>query len=100
VVLIAVVGFGSSEKLAGAYGIAVTATMTATTFLTFFVVRYRWRLPLLVCIGATGFFMIMDVMLFSASTLKLLHGGWFPLLLGAILLTIMLTWKRGRELVF
>jgi KUP system potassium uptake protein len=100
VVLIAVVGFGSSDKLAGAYGIAVTATMSATTILTFFVIRYRWHLPLLVCIGATGFFMIMDVMLFSASTLKLLHGGWFPLLLGAILLTIMLTWKRGRELVF
>jgi KUP system potassium uptake protein len=100
VVLIAVVGFGSSDKLAGAYGIAVTATMFATTILTFFVIRYRWHLPLWVCFGATGFFMIMDVMLFSASTLKLLHGGWFPLLLGAILLTIMLTWKRGRELVF
>jgi KUP system potassium uptake protein len=100
VVLIAVVGFGSSDKLAGAYGIAVTATMFATTILTFFVTRYRWHLPLLVCLGATGFFMIMDVMLFSASTLKLLHGGWFPLLLGSILLTIMLTWKRGRELVF
>jgi KUP system potassium uptake protein len=100
VVLIAVVGFGSSDKLAGAYGIAVTATMLATTILTFFVTRYRWHLPLLVCLGATGFFMIMDVMLFSASTLKLLHGGWFPLLLGSILLTIMLTWKRGRELVF
>jgi KUP system potassium uptake protein len=100
VVLIAVVGFGSSDKLAGAYGIAVTATMLATTILTFFVTRYRWHLPLVLCIGATGFFMIMDVMLFSASTLKLLHGGWFPLLLGAILLTIMLTWKRGRELVF
>jgi KUP system potassium uptake protein len=100
VVLAAVVGFGSSDKLAGAYGIAVTATMSATTFLTFFVIRYRWHLPLWVCLGATGFFMIMDVMLFSASTLKLLHGGWFPLLLGAILLTIMMTWKRGRELVF
>ena len=100
VVLIAVVGFGSSDKLAGAYGIAVTATMFATTILTFFVIRYRWHLPLWLCIGATGFFMVMDVMLFSASTLKLLHGGWFPLLLGAILLTIMLTWKRGRELVF
>jgi KUP system potassium uptake protein len=100
VVLIAVVGFGSSDKLAGAYGIAVTATMFATTFLTFFVIRYRWRLPLWLCIGATGLFMVMDVMLFSASTLKLLHGGWFPLLLGAVLLTTMLTWKRGRELVF
>lgn len=100
VVLIAVVGFGSSDKLAGAYGIAVTATMFATTILTFFVIRYRWHLPLWLCIGATGFFMVMDVMLFSASTLKLLHGGWFPLLLGAVLLTVMLTWKRGRELVF
>jgi KUP system potassium uptake protein len=100
VVLLAVIGFGSSDKLAGAYGIAVTATMFATTILTFFVTRYRWHLPLWICVGATGFFMAMDIMLFSASTLKLLHGGWFPLLLGAVLLTIMLTWKRGRELVF
>jgi KUP system potassium uptake protein len=100
VVLIAVVGFGSSDKLAGAYGIAVTATMLATTFLTFFVIRYRWKLPLWLCVGATGFFIVMDIMLFSASTLKLFHGGWFPLLLGAVLFTIMLTWKRGRELVF
>jgi KUP system potassium uptake protein len=100
VVLIAVIGFGSSDRLAGAYGIAVTATMLATTILTFFVTRYRWKLPLVLCIGATGFFMLMDIALFSASTLKLLHGGWFPLLLGAILLTGMMTWKRGRELVF
>jgi KUP system potassium uptake protein len=100
VVLIAVVGFGSSDKLAGAYGIAVTATMLATTFLTFFVIRYRWNFPLWLCLAATGFFIIMDVMLFSASTLKLFHGGWFPLLLGAVLFTVMLTWKRGRELVF
>jgi KUP system potassium uptake protein len=99
-VLAAVVGFGSSDKLAGAYGIAVTATMFITTFLTFFVVRYRWHLPLWVCLGATGLFMIMDLMLFSASTLKLLHGGWFPLVIGVVLLTVMLTWKRGRELVF
>jgi KUP system potassium uptake protein len=100
VVLLAVIGFGSSDRLAGAYGIAVTATMFATTFLTFFVTRYRWHLPLLLCFGATGFFMIMDIMLFSASTLKLFHGGWFPLLLGSILFTIMMTWRRGRELVF
>ena len=100
VVLLAVVGFGSSDKLAGAYGIAVTATMLATTFLTFFVTRYRWHMPLWLCLAATGFFIIMDIMLFSASTLKLFHGGWFPLLLGAVLFTIMLTWKRGRELVF
>ncbi|SFU45846.1 potassium transporter Kup [Pseudoduganella namucuonensis] len=100
VVLIAVVGFGSSDDLAGAYGIAVTATMLSTTILTFFVTRYRWHLPLAVCFGATGFFIAMDIMLFSASTLKLLHGGFFPLLLGAVLLTVMLTWRTGRQLVF
>jgi KUP system potassium uptake protein len=99
-VLMAVVGFGSSEKPAAAYGIAVTATMLATTILTFFVIRYRWKMNLLLCWGATGFFLIIDVNLFSASALKLFHGGWFPLLLGAILFTIMLTWKRGRQLVF
>jgi KUP system potassium uptake protein len=100
VVLMAVVGFGSSDKLAGAYGIAVTATMLCTTVLTFFVIRYRWHLPLWLCIGATGFFIAIDILLFSASTLKLFHGGWFPLLLAIVLFTIMLTWKRGRELVF
>ena len=100
VVLIAVIGFGSSDRLAAAYGIAVTATMLSTTILTFFVTRYRWHLPLALCFGATGFFLVMDIMLFSSTTLKLFHGGWFPLLLGAILMTLMLTWQRGRELVF
>lgn len=100
VVLMAVIGFGSSDKLAGAYGIAVTATMMATTLLTFFVIRYRWKLPLWVCLLATGFFLTIDIVLFSATTLKLFHGGWFPLLLASVLFTVMLTWKRGRELVF
>jgi KUP system potassium uptake protein len=100
VVLIAVIAFGSSENLAAAYGIAVTATMLATTILTFFVIRYRWKLNLLLCWAATGFFLIIDVTFLSANVLKLLHGGWFPLLLGAILFTVMMTWKRGRQLVF
>ncbi|MGZ5199237.1 MAG: potassium transporter Kup [Telluria sp.] len=100
VVLTAVIGFGSSEKLAGAYGIAVTMTMMCTTILTFFVIRFRWHLPLLLSVGATTFFILIDIALVSASSLKFFHGGWFPLLLGAILLTVMLTWKRGRELVF
>jgi KUP system potassium uptake protein len=100
VVLLAVIGFGSSSNLAAAYGIAVTATMLVTTVLTFFVIRYRWHYNLLLCFFATGFFLIIDVALFSSNVLKILHGGWFPLLLGIILFTIMLTWKRGRELVF
>ncbi|MCC6070223.1 potassium transporter Kup [Massilia sp. GCM10020059] len=100
VVLLAVVSFGSSDELAGAYGIAVTATMLCTTILTFFVTRYRWHLPLALCFAATGFFFVIDVMLLSSTALKLFHGGWFPLLLGAILFTAMMTWKHGRELVF
>ena len=99
-VLMAVIGFGSSEKLASAYGIAVTATMLATTILTYFVIRYRWRLNLLLCLGATGFFLAIDSAFFSANVLKLLHGGWFPLLLGGVLCTLMLTWRKGRQLVF
>ncbi|MET3130140.1 KUP system potassium uptake protein [Oxalobacteraceae bacterium GrIS 1.11] len=100
VVLLAVVGFGSSENLAAAYGIAVTATMLATTVLTFFVIRYRWKMNLFLCLSATIFFVAIDLMFFSASALKLFHGGWFPLLLGFILFVVMLTWKRGRLLVF
>lgn len=100
VVLLAVIGFGSSENLAAAYGIAVTATMLATTILTFFVIRYRWKMNLLLCWAATGFFLLIDITFFSANALKLFHGGWFPLMLGAVLFTLMLTWKRGRSLVF
>ncbi len=100
VVLMAVIGFGSSSNLAAAYGIAVTATMLVTTILTFFVIRYRWHYNLILCFAATGFFLVIDIAYFSSNMLKLLHGGWFPLLLGAFLFTMMLTWKRGRELVF
>jgi KUP system potassium uptake protein len=99
-VLLAVIGFGSSDNLASAYGIAVTATMLATTILTYFVIRYRWRMNLLLCLGATGFFFVIDAAFFSANVLKLLHGGWFPLTLGVLLFTVMLTWRRGRQQVF
>ncbi len=100
VVLLAVIGFGSSDNLAAAYGIAVTATMLATTILTFFVIRYRWKLNLLLCWAATGFFLLIDITFFSANALKLFHGGWFPLLLGSVLFIVMLTWRGGRQLVF
>ena len=99
-VLLAVVGFGSSDNLAAAYGIAVTATMAVTTFLTFFVVRFRWKYSLALAIGATCFFLFVDLALFSATSLKVLNGGWFPLLLGGLLCSVMLTWKRGHHLVY
>jgi KUP system potassium uptake protein len=74
--------------------------MLVTSVLTFFVIRYRWHYPIVLCIFATGFFLMIDVSLFGANVLKILHGGWFPLLLGIVLFTVMLTWKRGRQLVF
>jgi KUP system potassium uptake protein len=100
IVLLAVVGFGSSGNLASAYGIAATATMTTTTILTFFVVRYKWKYSLLLAALATGFFLTLDVTLLAATSLKIVSGGWFPLALSALMVTIMLTWKNGRELVF
>ena len=98
-VLMAVVGFGSSTNLGAAYGIAVTGTMVTTTILTFFVLHFGWKYRLIPALLATGFFLAIDLILFSANTLKIMHGGWFPLVLGAVVFTIMLTWKRGLELV-
>jgi KUP system potassium uptake protein len=96
-VLTAVFGFGSSTRLASAYGVAVTGTMTVTTILTFFVIRFGWGYPLALCIFATGFFFVIDVAFFSSALLKILEGGWFPLVLGISLFTVMMTWRRGRE---
>ena len=98
VVTAAVVGFGSSSKLASAYGVAVMGTMLATTVLTFFVIRYGWGLPLWLCMLATGFFMLIDTSLFGSALLKIHDGGWFPLALGAMVFIVMTTWRRGREL--
>jgi KUP system potassium uptake protein len=98
-IVLAVVLFGSSSKLANAYGIAVTMDMTITTIMTFFVIRFGWRYPLLLCAAATGFFFVVDISFFASNTLKLLGGGWFPLAIGIGMFTLMSTWKQGRALV-
>jgi KUP system potassium uptake protein len=100
VVAAAVVGFGSSTRLASAYGVAVMGTMLATTFLTFFVIRYGWGYPLWLCALATGFFLLVDSTLFAAALLKIHEGGWFPLALGAVVFLVMTTWRRGRAILF
>jgi KUP system potassium uptake protein len=99
VVLGAVLGFGSSSALASAYGLSVTGTMLIDSFLTFFVIRYGWRYPLWLCILATGFFIAIDIAFFSASLLKLADGGWFPVVLAAAVFMIMITWRRGRQIL-
>lgn len=96
----AVIGFGSASNLASAYGIANTGTMLVTSILTFFVIRFGWKYNLLLCIAATSFFVTIDVALFSSNAMKFFHGGWFPIALGVVLCTVMLTWRRGRALVF
>jgi KUP system potassium uptake protein len=98
-VLAVVAGFGSSTNLASAYGVAVVGTMLITTFLTFFVLRYRWGHSLWFSVIATGFFIVVDTVFFSASLLKIADGGWFPLLAGAAVFTIMATWARGRDIL-
>ena len=99
VIVAVVAGFGSSTKLASAYGVAVTGTMLVTTFLTFFVIRFGWGYPLALCIAATGAFMIVDAAFFSSALLKIAEGGWFPISLGAVVFMFMTTWRRGREIV-
>ena len=98
-IVLAVVLFGSSSKLASAYGIAVTLDMTITTVMTFYVIRYGWKYPLLPCLLATGFFFVIDVTFFASNMLKLLAGGWFPIVIGIGMFTLMLTWMQGRKLV-
>jgi KUP system potassium uptake protein len=98
-VLLAVVGFGSSSALASAYGIAVTVTMFTTTLLTFFVLRYDWHYPLPLAAASTSVFVALDLLLVIACSLKFFQGGWFPLVLGLALFTVMANWRRGRELL-
>ncbi|WP_028997361.1 potassium transporter Kup [Azohydromonas australica] len=98
-IVLAVALFGTSSRLASAYGIAVTLDMTITTVMTFFVIRYGWRYPLWLCLAATGFFFVIDVAFFASNMLKLVAGGWFPLAIGFGMFTLMTTWRRGRALV-
>jgi KUP system potassium uptake protein len=98
-VVFAVVVFGSSSALASAYGIAVTIDMTITTVMTFFVIRHAWRLPLSLCLAATGCFFAVDLVFLSANLVKVLDGGWFPLAIGGVVFALMTTWHAGRRLM-
>ena len=96
---ILILAFGSSTNLAAAYGVAVTGTMVITTLLSFVVVRklWHWNLPFSLLI--VGSFLTVDIIYFSANLVKIKEGGWFPLLLGLLVFTLMTTWKRGRDLL-
>ena len=99
-VMVLVIGFGSSANLAAAYGIAVTGNMIFTTLLAAIVFHKLWgwskiRTGLLISI-----FLVIDLAFFGANLLKIPAGGWFPLLIGVVILTMMSSWKTGRNLLF
>jgi len=98
-VVLVVIGFGSSKALAGAYGIAVTGTMAIDTTLFLIVAWRMWKWNPVVIVGLGLFFLTIDLSFFGANTLKVEDGGWFPLVLGLAVFTILTTWRRGRELV-
>jgi KUP system potassium uptake protein len=94
----AVVGFGTSDALAGAYGIAVSLLMAITTLLAA-LVAIQWGYPPVIVIAVNGFFFVIDCIFFAANSTKLIEGGWFPLLLAAVVAFLMLTWRSGVRLV-
>ena len=92
-------GFGSSGRLAGAYGTAVATTMLLTTALLYIAMRDIWRWPLLGALLVGGIFLLIDGAFFAANLLKLSQGGWIPLVFGVVVFTIMTTWHRGIRAV-
>nr|WP_174556588.1 KUP/HAK/KT family potassium transporter [Bradyrhizobium canariense] len=94
----AVIGFGTSDALAGAYGIAVSLLMAITTLLAA-LVAIQWGYSPLIVVAVNGFFLVIDCIFFAANSTKLFEGGWFPLLLATVVAFLMLTWRSGVRLV-
>jgi KUP system potassium uptake protein len=94
-----VVGFESSSALAAAYGIAVTATMAITTILAYVVARQVWGWSRLVAGSVTAIFLVVDMAFFGANALKIMHGGWVPLVIAVFVYTLLSTWKTGRSIL-
>ncbi|MCB0219550.1 MAG: potassium transporter Kup [Chrysiogenetes bacterium] len=94
-----VLNFHTSANLAAAYGIAVTTTMVITSILAAVAMRGLWNWSLPVVIVLTTGFLIVDGAFFGANALKFFHGGWFPILIAAVVYISMATWKRGREIL-
>ena len=91
-----VLGFQSSSALAAAYGMAVTSTMVITTLLTYLVARRSWGVSRIVAGSLAAFFLVIELAYFGANAVKIVHGGWFPLVIGAVIYACLSTWKKGR----
>ncbi|MCW5830370.1 MAG: potassium transporter Kup [Deltaproteobacteria bacterium] len=97
--ILVVLEFRSSSSLAHAYGVAVTTTMVITTTLAFILMRHLWKWPAWAAIPVTVLFLSIDLAFFSTNIIKVHEGGWLPLLVGALVFTVMTTWRRGREIL-
>ena len=95
-VTLLVVGFRSSDNLAAAYGIAVTLAMLIDSMLIYFVMRRLWRWSRAVALSISAPLALIDFAFLSSNSLKIPEGGWFPLLIGGVMFTLLTTWKRGR----
>ncbi len=93
------IAFGASDRLAGAYGTAVSTTMLLTTFLLFRAMRDLWKWPMAVAVPVALVFIVVDTSFFTANLLKIAEGGWLPLTFAAILFVVMTTWRRGIEAI-
>ncbi len=96
--LAAVIGFGSSAALAGAYGIAVSLLMAITTLMATFV-ALDWKHNPLIVYAVNGSLLALDLLFVASTSTKLLDGGWFPLAISIIIAFLMLTWRRGMEIM-
>jgi KUP system potassium uptake protein len=99
-VLLLVLLFRSSSALASAYGIAVTGTMVVTALMAIVVIFRGWGWPLWAAIGLIAPFLLIDATFLGANLLKVFEGGWIPLALGALVMVVMYTWRRGTRLLF
>jgi KUP system potassium uptake protein len=97
--ILIVIGFRSSSALAAAYGIAVTMTMVITTILLHVVATERWKWPPLLALTVTTIFLTIDLAFFGANLLKVVHGGWLPIVIGITIFTLLTTWKTGRRII-
>ena len=95
-VILFVVGFGSSDALGGAYGAAVVGTMVVTTVLGAFVAATQWNWPKWQVAGVFGVMLVTDLAFVAGNLTKVPSGGWIPLMLGAVLYLVFMTWRSGR----
>ena len=96
--LAAVIGFGSSDALAGAFGIAVSLLMVITTLMATFVALH-WKYNPLIVYAVNGSLLALDLLFFASTSTKLFDGGWFPLLIAFVISFLMLTWRKGEEIM-